>query len=287
MRKRAVRVWILATVTLAPAIVTSCLDFSSLSSSDSDAAVDGSVADSPIAVNDAATLPDSSFDAGSEAGFCASNPGHTLCDDFDTPDFLSDWNSATVLTPGSKVSQDPLLFVTPPYSLNATTAYIDASTSAWVVARYQQIPGRIAISFDLNIATAGDTAVALTELLLPNGYAYAIRLQAPAPLYLTIQQVVPPTTDGGPTRYLGVASVNFMVQTGQWYHVAVELPISGADAGNVTASFNGAAAISVAPPVQPTFADGGITLQAGVANDSAPPFSAWSIRLDDYVFDLK
>ena len=79
----------------------------------------------------------------------------------------------------------------------------------------------------------------------------------------------------------------FLITPGQWYHVSIELPISGADAGDVIASLNDAAAVSAMPAVEPTFDAGSITLQAGVGSFSSIPYTAWSVRLDNYVVDLK
>jgi hypothetical protein len=275
---------VVAAITVAGA--ASCLDFDELTGASPSSAEDASISNDDGASSDASNSADVLEDA-PDAPFCVRNPGHTLCDDFDEPTFLSAWNSTPLLSLGSTVTQDPKLFTSMPYSLNATTKYIDSGNSVWLVSNYPEIPQRIAISFDFYVVTDGTDSVALTKINLPDGYVYVIRLRPPDPPYLDIQQVAPPATDGGAFRYLDVASLNFLVQVGQWYHVSIALPINGADAGNITASFNGAATISAAPPLQTSFADGGFTLQAGVGSYSGEPYDPWSIRLDNYVFDLE
>ncbi len=274
-------------VAISIAGAASCLDFDQLSGS-SPSAEDASMSiDDSSAPTDASNLSDvvAVADA-SDASFCAQNPGHSLCDDFDTPDFVSLWTIGTQLTPDATATQDPALFESSPYSLNATTAFIDAANNAWLATKFARIPTRVAVSFDLYIVTAGNSTVAITKLALPNGYNYAIRIDTPVPLLLDVQQVGPPVTDGGSVIYYP-PGLSFKVETGQWYHVSFELPISGADAGDIIESLNDAAAISFAPSVQPTFDSGSVTLQAGVGSYSSVPYTAWSIRLDNYVFDLQ
>jgi hypothetical protein len=287
MRKNAARV-LIPVVAGVPVIVASCLDFSSLGGANPDASVDGSVAidanDDNVSDSgspDAATI----FDAGPEAGFCASNPGHTLCDDFDDENFLTPWNSGRNLSEGGVGAQSSDTFVSSPFSYAATLPSIDASSSSWLINKFAIVPGEMTIEFDLYLASIGNSTTSVANIFFPNNFSFTLKLLTPSPPTLELVEVSP--VDGG-VIYKNVNSVNFAVSLGQWHHVLVDFVLTGANAGNIQIAFDHGTPIGTVAPNAFNFGAGGIVqLQAGVGSYSAAPFFSSSVRLDNYVVDTK
>ena len=226
------------------------------------------------------------FDAGAEAGFCAANPGHALCDDFDDDAWRAPWNLADIVTPPGSIGLDPSGFVSAPSSLLVANAPMDAAASAYLDTRFNSTPSSLHVAFDFSLVEGGGSPVAVTNVSLAGQTGFALKLTQPIPRTLEIVEVARP--DGGAFVYSILPGASLTVDPGQWYHVDVTFDLSGADAGEVDVSYDhGALVVAKVPEPLPVDMSQPFNLQAGVGSYSAGPYLPATVRLDNFVVDTK
>jgi hypothetical protein len=219
--------------------------------------------------------------------FCAANPGHSLCDDFDEPGFRDVWNQGLTLTDGATLAQDPHAYTSPLFSLGVAKPVTQTAQTAFLTDKFTEEPNEIDMSFDLWIVEAGSTGAAVAELVISNGQIFAVVLKGFNPVTLDISQSVH-GPEGG-IEYGDVPNITFSLETGQWYHVALTFLQTGISGdGMVSADVGDAGLLSGIPVFAPSLAPGTtFDLRAGLADYSSTPFGAWTVRLDNFVADAK
>jgi hypothetical protein len=263
----------------------SCLDFDALSGSDagSDSGFDSSAG--VDASSDVGVISDGGSLDGDSGSFCQQNSGHTFCDDFDDPAYLTPWNQPRDLTNDASLSQDPTTFVSAPYSLNTAILSADAGSVAYVVTKFGKIPSSLRLEFDFSLASGGSSTVTIANVNLPKGVSFTFKLVEPTPPLFEVVEVT--RNDGGAEVYSVLPNIAYPVGQGQWYHVVATMDLLGADAGEVDVSFNHGPVIvnQVAVPIS---FDAGSTfqLQTGVGSFSPAPYNSASVNLDNYLVDL-
>jgi hypothetical protein len=283
MRKRGARIVILLGVAMSPFIAASCLDFSSLGGG-ADASDAPFQSDSLGLEQDAiGSDAGSTFDAGPDAGFCASHPGHTLCDDFDDPGYLALWNQPRDLNNDGAIDQDPVVFLSPPYSLEAQMGQADGPSYAYLVTKFAQVPNALRIEFDFFLASGGNSTISLANILLPGSVSFTLKLTEPSP---PLFQMVEVTRDDAGVVYSNLANVSYIVEIGQWYHVIVNFDLLGADAGEVDVTFNHGTQVTDQAAVPLSLdASSAYQIQAGAGSFSSTPYLSSSVRLDNFLVD--
>jgi hypothetical protein len=219
--------------------------------------------------------------------FCAANPGHSLCDDFDEPGFRDVWNQGLTLTDGATLGQDPDAYTSPPYSLGVVKPTTQTAQTAFLTEKFTDQPNEIDMSFDLWIVEAGNTGAAIAELVISNGQIFAVVLKGLNPITFEISQSVH-GPDGG-IEYGDVPNVTFSLATGRWYHVALTFLLVGINGdGMVSAGVGDAGSLSGIPVFAPSAPPGTtFDLRAGLADYASTPFGSWTVRLDNFVADTK
>lgn len=124
-----------------------------------DAAADAALAgDGGPPADGAPVIGDAAIDGEGSVGFCAANPGHTFCDDFDEgTDVASRW-SGTSVTGRGVIESDPTLARSAPRSFKSSTPAGTSMVSTASLDRELGTTDRIRLSFDYN-ATQPSTSV--------------------------------------------------------------------------------------------------------------------------------
>lgn len=263
----------------------SCIDFGSLSSA---ASGDDAATDATSGSGDSGAIDAGASDSPSgPTTFCASHPGHTICDDFDDVDYLAPWNEPEIETSDATIGQDPLAFVSAPYSLDTEIPESpDAASVAFVQTKFASIPSWFRIELDFQLVAGGTSTVSIANVLLPNNVSYTMRLASPSPPILQLVEVT--RNDAGAAVYQSLPGVSYVVEIGRWYHVVVQLGLRGADAGEVDVTFADAStSVEQAPSAFSFEPSSTFQLQTGVSSFSAAPFHASSVRIDNYVVDTE
>lgn len=268
--------------------LAACFDFGSLGGDGSSgtpldaASIDGTSGDSGRI--DAAF--DAPFDAGLDPRFCLTNPGHTLCDDFDDDAWRVPWNQPDLLTPPSVIGLDPALSPYTPFSLAATSAPPDASVSAYsfLQTKFHTTPSLLHVAFDFELVEGGSSSVAVTNIVLAGQVGYALKLTQPVPPVFQIVEVTRPDA-GGPFVYTTVPGVSHTVLPDVWNHVDLTFDLNGTDAGEIDVTFGSGTIVTVAPEPLPVEPAQPFSLQAGVGSFSGGPYSPAKVHIDNYVVD--
>jgi hypothetical protein len=270
----------------AAVVTTSCDSLNGLSGGEGrDAAVSPDGPDEG-GMHDSAPSPDAQADATPDAGtFCATHQGHTLCDDFDEPGFRDVWSGGMVVTGGGSLFQDPDASVSPPYSLGAEMPASPTGISSALTTVFEGLPNAINFSFDLWIVEAGSSGAAVAEVLLPSGQQFSIVLRGSGPVTLVLEEATR-NADGG-TNYDDVPGILFTLATGQWYPVTVALELAGSSGGMVSVKVGDAGPLSGVPTDLPMLMGTSVRLSTGVADYGDEPLGAWTVRLDNFIADLK
>jgi hypothetical protein len=108
---------------------------------------------------------DAAIDGDGSLGFCAANPGHTFCDDFDQgTDLLSKWSNSDVKGRGV-IQSDATLARSAPRSFKSSTPAGASVVSVANLDRELGMTDRIRLSFDFNAtqptASVGDSVATL------------------------------------------------------------------------------------------------------------------------------
>jgi hypothetical protein len=229
---------------------------------------------------------DTSFDTSAEAtSFCARNPGHTLCDDFDEPGFADVWSRGFLLkADGSSVSQDPEASVSPPDSLRASLPESTTAGLAELGTLFSVLPSSAHLEFDLQVVTTGTIAsIAVASFSTKNEFNYTLTVQDSAPV-LHVNVRVP---DDGGAHYQNISSIHLDISAGQWHRVTFDVGLSGTD-GGVTLSVADAGTQSGYPPSPLELSGTTLGLDIGAAHYGlSTPYAAWTVLIDNVIVDLE
>jgi hypothetical protein len=255
---------------------------------------DGGTHDATAEPNDARTsdaktpdshVVDAGFDAEFDAGlhWCATQPTHTFCVDFDEPGYLSQWNG-TDLEDGGSLEQADAEVVSPPYALQADISIFDAShaSSALLKKTFALTPATVHLAFELRVDEGCRTGFDVLGVA-PSSEQVFVLLLAQSPVALTIEEAAP--TDAG-EQYVHVFPF-VTVPTNTWNHISASITFGQNGAGSVTLALDDAGLQSAAFPLPMVLKDSGVTIRAGAANFGNAPFDSCGVHIDDLTVDLE
>jgi hypothetical protein len=233
---------------------------------------------------------------GASLGFCASQPAHQLCADFDEDAYNAQFASLSLLTPGALLGADTKSWISPPKSLLSQLPQAKTNTdSAGMGQVFNGRASMVTYAFDMRAeAWVSGQAAAFATILIDDGLPkqHALDLFF-GPRGANVQESFY-GPDGG-SEFLGQV-LSQGLQLNSWTHVVITLVLVPKPTCSVTLEVDGDAGGSSLTtvlsdaPLDPSWAAGtpavvvGVTYASSQAADAGP---SWVARYDNVTVDLQ
>jgi hypothetical protein len=210
-------------------------------------------------------------------GWCAGQPAHTFCDDFDESPLLSGWDNAEQ-SGGGALALDGVIYTSPHEALLATVDLSTPPSQARLVKSFSQA-SRIVLAFEGRVDSAPDSEQAAVASIW-GASSHRVVLQFSVAM-LKVDEIGP-NPDGGAASYTDSHVLSVAPQIGAWAHVDFELDI-GVTTNSVSISIGGEPATVFS--LSANFVPGPPTVRLG-ADVSTASQGGWAMRYDDVTVDL-